>query len=130
MKEPKTRNEMIETMNRRIFSKINGMMQDGWADLLAEQEVEHADTTSDQWYDLAAAAIDAGSTAEAADLLAIAKLALNRNAYHDGLPFCPLCGKLGNPEHNGAPVIEGNVCEACNQRKIIPARIRAAQEAA
>lgn len=125
MQEPKTRNEMIKEMNARIFSKINKLMENGWVDTLAEEEIERADTNSDAWYDLAA---DSTDEAESAELLAIAKLVLNRNAYHDGLPFCPLCGRLGHPEHNGAPVIDGKVCETCNQRKIIPARIRAAQE--
>ena len=133
--EPKTRQEMIEEMNRRIFKKINGVLYEFATledDDTVAAELRSQDTTSDAWYDLAerAMAWEFPDNHEeiAAELFAIAKLVMNRNAYHDGLPFCPLCGKLGNPEHNGAPVIDAQVCEACNQRKIIPARIRAAQK--
>lgn len=133
--EPKTRQEMIEEMNRRIFKKINGVLYEFATledDDTVAAELRNQDTTSDAWYDLAERALawefPDNHNEIAADLFAVAKLILNRNAYHDGLPFCPLCGKIGNPEHNGAPVIAAQVCETCNQRKIIPARIRAAQK--
>lgn len=132
--EPKTRQAMIEEMNARIFKKLNGVLYEFTTledDDTVAAELRSQDTTSDAWYDLAerAMAWEFPDNHEeiAAELFAIAKLVMNRNAYHDGLPFCPLCGKLGHPEHNGAPVIDAQVCEACNQRKIIPARIRAAQ---
>lgn len=133
--EPKTRQEMIEEMNARIFKKINGVLYEFATledDDTVAAELRSQDTTSDAWYDLAerAMAWEFPDNHEeiASELFTIAKLVMNRSAYHDGLPFCPLCGKLGNPEHNGAPVIDAQVCEACNQRKIIPARIRAAQK--
>jgi hypothetical protein len=126
---------MIAEMNRRIFKKINGIIYEFATledDDTVDRELKHQDTNSDAWYDLAERALawefPDNHNEIAADLFAVAKLILNRNAYHDGLPFCPLCGKIGNPEHNGAPVIAAQVCEACNQRKIIPARIRAAQK--
>ncbi len=133
--EPKTRQAMIEEMNARIFKKINGVLYEFATledDDTVAAELRCQDTTSDAWYDLAerAMAWEFPDNHEeiAAELFAIAKLVMNRSAYHDGLPFCPLCGKLGHPEHNGAPVINAQVCEACNQRKIIPARIRATQK--
>lgn len=135
--EPKTRQAMIEEMNARIFKKINGVLYEFATledDDTVAAELRSQDTTSDAWYDLAerAMAWEFPDNHEeiAAELFAIAKLVMNRNAYHDGLPFCSLCGKLGHPEHNGAPVIDAQVCEACNQRKVIPARIRAMQKEA
>ena len=35
---------------------------------------------------------------------------------------CPLCGKAATLEHNGAPLIDGKVCENCNYEKVIPYR--------
>ena len=135
--EPKTRQEMIEEMNRRIFKKINGVLYEFAIledDDTVAAELRNQDTTSDEWYDLAERAMEWESPENheeiAAELFAIAKLVMNRSAYHDGLPFCPLCGKIGAPEHNGAPLIEARVCEACNNRKVIPARIREAQKEA
>lgn len=133
----KTREEMIEETNRRIYKKINGVLCEFATledDDTVAAELRNQDTTSDAWYDLAERAMEwefPGNHEEiAAELFTIAKLVMNRNAYHDGLPFCPLCGKLGAPKHNGAPLVEAQVCEACNNRKVIPARIRAMQKEA
>ena len=130
----KTREEMIEETNRRIYKKINGVLCEFAIledDDTVAAELRSQDTTSDAWYDLAERAMEWESPDNheeiAAELFTIAKLVMNRNAYHDGLPFCPLCGKLGTPKHNGAPLVEAQVCEACNNRKVIPARIREAQ---
>lgn len=133
----KTREEMIEETNRRIYKKINGVLCEFAIledDDTIAAELRSQDTTSDAWYDLAERAMeweDPDNHEEiAAELFTIAKLVMNRNAYHDGLPFCPLCGKLGAQKHNGAPLVEAQVCEACNNRKVIPARIREAQREA
>ena len=133
----KTREEMIEETNRRIYKKINGVLCEFATledDDTVAAELRSQDTTSDAWYDLAERAMEWESPDNheeiAAELFMIAKLVMNRNAYHDGLPFCPLCGKLGAPKHNGAPLAEAQVCEACNNRKVIPARIRAMQKEA
>ena len=133
----KTREEMIEETNRRIYKKINGVLCEFAIledDDTVAAELRSQDTTSDAWYDLAERAMEWESPDNheeiAAELFTIAKLVMNRNAYHDGLPFCPLCGKLGAPKHNGAPLAEAQVCEACNNRKVIPARIRAMQKEA
>ena len=133
----KTRDEMIEETNRRIYKKINGVLCEFATledDDTVATELRSQDTTSDAWYDLAERAMEWESPNNheeiAAELFTIAKLVMNRNAYHDGLPFCPLCGKLGAPKHNGAPLVEAQVCEACNNRKVIPARIRAMQKEA
>lgn len=85
---------------------------------------DNGTTKSDEWAELAESGIPDSRTR--LDLVKISQAILNRNAYEDGVPFCPLCGKLGIPEHNGAPVINAQVCEACNNRKVIPARIREA----
>ena len=133
----KTRNEMIEETNRRIYKKINGVLCEFATledDDTVAAELRNQDTASDAWYDLAERAMEWESPENheeiAAELFTIAKLVMNRNAYHDGMPFCPLCGKLGAPKHNGAPLAEAQVCEACNNRKVIPARIRAMQKEA
>ena len=133
----KTREEMIEETNRRIYKKINGVLCEFAIledDDTVAAELRSQDTTSDAWYDLAERAMEWESPDNheeiAAELFTIAKLVMNRNAYHDGMPFCPLCGKLGAPKHNGAPLAEAQVCEACNNRKVIPARIRAMQKEA
>lgn len=128
---PRTRNEMIKDAEARVFSAVNNLLSitapEDWADTnkLAEREIRQHDTTSDAWYAL----ID-GTKQERAKpaIFKVAQAVLVRNGYRDGLPFCPLCGKLGNPEHNGAPLIDAQVCEACNMKKVIPARIRAAQK--
>lgn len=140
MAQPKTRRQMIEEANARVFSAINALTaklsgtepkayeeatRDGG---IASRELEVGDTTSDEWMDFSSLAIiDPENRALA---FKVAQAVLVRNGYHDGLPYCPLCGKIGTPEHNGAPVIDAQVCEACNQRKVIPARIRAAQKEA
>lgn len=129
--QPRTRNEMIKDAEARVFSAVNNLLSitapEDWADTnkLAEREIRQHDTTSDAWYDLIE-----DTTQERAKpaIFKVAQAVLVRNGYHDGLPFCPLCGKLGQPEHNGAPLIEAQVCEACNYKKVIPARIRAAQK--
>lgn len=133
----KTREEMIEETNRRIYKKINGVICEFATledDDTVAAELRSQDTTSDAWYDLAERAMEWESPENheeiAAELFTIAKLVMNRNAYHDGMPFCLLCGKLGATKHNGAPLVEAQVCEACNQRKVIPARIRAMQKEA
>jgi hypothetical protein len=132
----KTRQELIEEMNGRIFSKINSLMAALADDKLeyetavngiVKEELEDKDTTSDEWLDFAERLEDLEHKALA---YKVAQAVLVRNGCCDGLPFCPLCGKLGTPKHNGAPLIEAQVCEACNNRKVIPARIRAAQQEA
>lgn len=132
--KPKTRLQMIKEADARVFSAINALtsapefrndQQSIVGNELARMELETDEkTTSDAWYDLSENLQDETARALA---FKVAQAVLVRNGYHDGLPFCPLCGKLGNPEHNGAPVIDAQVCEACNQRKVIPARIREAQ---
>ena len=133
--KPKTRKEMIEEMNSRIYSKIGQLVAlHREAEELPEvaEELAHQDTTSDVWYELSVR-FSTWNTVPHRDRLSalaltISKLVLNRNAYHDGLPFCPLCGKLGHADNNGAPVIDERVCTECNLRRIIPARIREAQK--
>ena len=127
--EPKTRQEMVEDSNARIFSAINALMTtldspdyETVANGIVQAELEHKGTTSDDWYELSETLKDETARAQA---FKVAQAVLIRNGYRDGLPFCPLCGKLGTPKHNGAPVIEAQVCESCNNRKVIPARIRA-----
>ena len=121
---------MIQDADARVFGAINHLLSitapEDWADTnrLAERELQDHDTTSDAWYDLIE---DTKQERAKPAIFKVAQAVLVRNGYHDGLPFCPLCGKLGQPEHNGAPVINAQVCESCNQRRIIPARIRAAQ---
>lgn len=124
---------MIAEMNRRIFKKINGIIYEFATledDETIAREIQSHDTDSNAWRDLAKRALEwefpSNHDEIAAELFSIAKLIINRDAYRDGLPFCPLCGKIGFPEHNGAPVIDAQVCETCNQRRIIPARIREA----
>lgn len=102
MLEPKTREEMIAEMNHRIYRNINGViykfatLED---DEVVIEELRKHDTCSDVWYEMAERAIKWKYPADhetiVADLFTIAKLVMNRNAYEDGLPFCPLCGKLG-----------------------------------
>lgn len=130
---PRTRNEMIKDAEARVFSAVNNLLSitapEDWADTnkLAEREIRQHDTTSDAWYAL----IDDTKQERAKPaIFKVVQAVLVRNGYRDGLPFCPLCGKLGNPEHNGAPLIDAQVCEACNMKKVIPARIRAAQKEA
>ena len=37
---------------------------------------------------------------------------------------CALCGnEIGGRGHNGAPLTEGTVCDACNYGKVLPARM-------
>ena len=138
MTQPKTRRQMIEEANARVFSAINALMAQlsktdpeayekaGSEGGIACNELEKHDTTSDEWTDFSSIQIQDTETRALA--FKVAQAVLVRNGYRDGLPYCPLCGKLGNPEHNGAPLIDGKVCEACNQRKVIPARIRAMQK--
>lgn len=127
----KTRNDCIEDAQARLFKLLNTLAQQNKvareAKRLITLELDLSETMSDEWYELAETEEDP----ERASLyFKISQAVLVRNGYRDGLPYCPLCGKLGNPEHNGAPLIDGKVCEACNQRKIIPARIRAMQKEA
>lgn len=129
----KTRQEIINDANNRIYKLINNLAQrigdreknpEAWH--LITLETDKTATLSDEWFTLA-------ETEKDQDLalvyFKIAQAVLVRNGIENGLPFCPLCGKIGKPEHNGAPIIEANVCESCNNKKVIPARIRAAQEA-
>lgn len=129
----KTRQEVINDANNRIYKILNEIIaklpnDHDWIDALklVNLELDKTATLSDEWYELS-------ETEKNQDLAVLyfktAQAVLVRNGLANGLPFCPLCGKIGKPEHNGAPVIDGCVCEACNNRKIIPARIRAAQEA-
>ena len=125
----KTRQDYISDACARIYKILNQIAlknkDNEDAKALTNQELELAVTHSDEWYELAERETDP----EMAVLyFKAAQAVLVRNGLLDGLPFCPLCGKIGNPEHNGAPLIEGRVCEACNNCKVIPARIRAAQE--
>ena len=138
--EPKTRQAMIEEMNARIFSAINALMTQlsntdpeayekaGSEGGIVCNELEKHDTTSDEWMDFSSIQIQDTETRALA--FKVAQAVLVRNGYYDGLPYCPLCGKLGAPKHNGAPLAEAQVCEACNNRKVIPARIRAMQKEA
>ena len=41
---------------------------------------------------------------------------------------CPLCGKPSDDWHNGAPLIDAQVCTECNENAVIPARLREALE--
>lgn len=126
----KTREDFINDASARIYKILNEIAQkapnDQGAKHLINLELDLTATLSDEWYELA-------QTEKNPELAVLyfktAQAVLVRNGLADGLPYCPLCGKIGVPEHNGAPLIEGNVCEACNNRKVIPARIRAAQEA-
>lgn len=134
MTQPKTRRQMAEEANARVFSAINALMPmltspdyEKVANGIAREELERKETTSDDWYGICDYLSNPDARAQA---FKVAQAVLVRNAYHDGLPYCPLCGKIGTPKHNGAPLIEAQVCEACNQRKVIPARIRAAQKEA
>lgn len=124
----KTREEFINDANARIYKILNQIAQKAPKDEdtkhLISLELDLTATLSDEWYELA----EVEKNPELAVLyFKAAQAVLVRNALSDGLPYCPLCGKIGAPEHNGAPLVEGNVCEACNNRKVIPARIRAAQ---
>lgn len=126
----KTREEFITDANARIYKILNQIAQKAPKDedtkRLINLELDLTATLSDEWYELA----EVEKNPELAVLyFKAAQAVLVRNGLADGLPYCPLCGKIGAPEHNGAPLVEGNVCEACNNRKVIPARIRAAQEA-
>lgn len=129
----KTRQDYIEDANNRIFKLLNEISSripedHEWTDArkLINLELDKTATLSDEWYELA----ETEKTPKLAVLyFKVAQVVLVRNGLADGLPFCPLCGKIGSPEHNGAPLTDKNVCEACNNRKVIPARIRAAQEA-
>lgn len=125
----KTREEFINDANARIYKILNQIAQKAPKDEdtkhLINLELDLTATLSDEWYELA----EVEKNPELAVLyFKVAQAVLVRNALSDGLPYCPLCGKIGAPEHNGAPLVEGNVCEACNNRKVIPARIRAAQK--
>lgn len=127
----KTRNDCTEDAQARIYKLLNTLAQQNKvareAKHLIALELNLSETMSDEWYELAETEEDP----ERASLyFKIAQAVLVRNGYRDGLPYCPLCGKIGTPKHNGAPIIETQVCEACNQRKVIPARIRAAQKEA
>lgn len=125
----KTREDFIEDANARIYKIINDItiktQPDRDVQHLITLELDKTATLSDEWYELAEVEHD---KTKAVLYFKVAQAVLIRNALSDGLPYCPLCGKIGNPEHNGAPLIDGNVCESCNNRKIIPARIRAAQK--
>lgn len=127
----KTREDFITDANARVYKLINELALKGQPKLevktLIDLELDETHTRSDEWYEQAE--VETDDPAKQALYFKIAQAVLVRNGLADGLPFCPLCGKIGMPEHNGAPLIEGNVCEACNNRKVIPARIRAAQEA-
>ena len=127
----KTRNDCIEDAQARLFKLLNTLAQQNKvareAKRLIALELDLSETMSDEWYELAETEED---PERAALYFKIAQAVLVRNGYRDGLPFCPLCGKIGTPEHNGSPLIDGKVCEACNQRKVIPARIRAMQKEA
>lgn len=132
----KTQHEMVAEAERRIYSAINNLMAalsgftleyETAANGIVQDELEDKDTTSDEWLDFAEHLAIPENKALA---FKVAQAVLVRNGYRDGLPFCPLCGKLGTPKHNGAPLIEAQVCEACNNRKVIPARIREAQKEA
>lgn len=127
----KTRQEISADANNRIYKLINSLAQrigdreknpEAWH--LITLETDKTATLSDEWFTLA-------ETEKDQDLalvyFKIAQAVLVRNGIENGLPFCPLCGKIGKPEHNGAPIIDGFVCESCNNRKVIPARIREAQ---
>ena len=124
----KTREDFINDANARIYKLINELALKGQPGLevktLINLELDQTHTRSDEWYEEA----EVEQNPETAALyFKIAQAVLVRNGLADGLPYCPLCGKIGNPEHNGAPLIDAKVCEACNNRKVIPARIRAAQ---
>ena len=126
----KSREEFINDANARIYKILNQIARKAPKDedtkRLINLELDLTATLSDEWYELA----EVEKNPELAVLyFKTAQAVLVRNGLADGLPYCPLCGKIGTPEHNGAPLVEGNVCEACNNRKVIPARIRAAQEA-
>lgn len=125
----KTRNDCIEDAQARLFKLLNTLAQQNKvareAKRLIALELDLSETMSDEWYELAETEED---PERAALYFKIAQAVLVRNGYRDGLPFCPLCGKIGTPEHNGAPLTEEKVCGACNQRKVIPARIRAMQK--
>lgn len=129
----KTRVQLQEDAQARIYKLINEIMvsgvseEDDKARGAIMLEMDGTQTSSDEWYELAEAEKD---PKRATLYFKTAQVVLVRNAYADGLPFCPLCGKIGTPEHNGAPLADEKVCEACNQRKVIPARIRAAQKEA
>lgn len=130
MVTPKTRQQMIDEANGRIFSAINALMAalapqdyEYVANGIMVAELEHKGTTSDDWYELAD---ELTGTIPKTQAFRVAQAVLVRNGYRDGLPFCPLCGKIGIANNNGAPVIDAPVCNACNQRKVIPARIREA----
>ena len=41
---------------------------------------------------------------------------------------CPLCKKPADDWHNGAPVVDAQVCTDCNENIVIPARLREALE--
>lgn len=41
---------------------------------------------------------------------------------------CPLCKKPSDDWHNGAPVVDAQVCTDCNENIVIPARLREALE--
>ena len=124
----KTREELIASYNQKIRNAIvefqSRVQNADYADLhrIVNEELRTAATTSDQWLDF----YDGCLPSSKMPAYKIAQLVLTRNAYHDGLPFCPLCGRIGLPTHNGEPVTKGYVCELCNERKVIPARIRQA----
>lgn len=124
----KTREEFINDASARIYKILNQIAQkapnEEDAKRLINLEMDKSATLSDEWYELA----ETEKNPELAVLyFKAAQAVLVRNGLADGLPYCPLCGKIGVPKHNGAPLIEGNVCEACNNYKVIPARIREAQ---
>ena len=127
----KTRNKCMGDAQARLFKLLNTLAQQNKvareAKPLIALELDLSETMSDEWYELAETEED---PERAVLYFKIAQAVLVRNGYRDGLPFCPLCGKIGTPEHNGAPLTEEKVCEACNQRKVIPARIRAMQKEA
>ena len=124
----KIREDFISDASARIYKVLNEVAQKAPKNEDAKRliKLDLTATLSDEWYELA----ETEKNPELAVLyFKAAQAVLVRNCLADGLPYCPLCGKIGVPEHNGAPLIEGNVCEACNNRKVIPARIREAQEA-
>ena len=134
MKQPLTRKQAQDIAEKRVFRTINQLAQDvleapaedrELASKIIARELDQMDTLSDEWYELSEKTTDNTVRAGA---FKVAQLVLTRNAYADGLPFCELCGRIGVPEHNGHPVVDGKVCADCNTRKIIPARIRQAQD--
>ena len=120
----KTREDFIKDAEARVYRLINEL-PNPQCEVLVSLELDHKHTSSDEWYKQAEVEED---QKKQVIYFKLAQAVLVRNGLCDGLPFCPLCGKIGIPEHNGAPLIAAQVCEACNNRKVIPARIREAQK--